>query len=274
MWFELSSMIYSSHKPQDIWTHPVYSWYLFLQQTDDRCSDLVAAVAKGFAGHVGGQTVEDQISTGGTRGDGAVIGIEGHTSDLFFMVLGDRQRLQTVNSSPGWKVRLWKFHPSRWHTENFPYSMLYVHISVGASEIRFTWRLFAIMSSLSLTLRVRCSLLVFRSHIWTQWSRPPLTRNWDEELRHTRVCLFWGGGWEDKSHQWERWFTDSSVLHCYTDCSGILRVHMYHLNTANHLHTQTTGKNTGRSWRKLQEPPMFLYRTVPKQQHNVSYIIR
>lgn len=46
-------------------------------------------MAKGFAGHVGGQTVEDQITTGGTRGDGAIIGIEGHTSDLFFMVLGE-----------------------------------------------------------------------------------------------------------------------------------------------------------------------------------------
>lgn len=42
-----------------------------------------------------------------------------------------------------------------------------------------------------LTLRERCSLLVFRSQMWTQWSRPPLTRNWDDVLRHTRVCFFW-----------------------------------------------------------------------------------
>lgn len=41
------------------------------------------------------------------------------------------------------------------------------------------------------TFKERCSLFVFRSQMWTQWSRPPLTRNCDEELRHTRVCLFW-----------------------------------------------------------------------------------
>lgn len=52
-------------------------------------SHLVAAVAKGFAGQVGGQTVEDQISTGGAGGDVAVIGVEGHTRHVFFMVLRD-----------------------------------------------------------------------------------------------------------------------------------------------------------------------------------------
>lgn len=55
----------------------------------DTLSHLVAAVAKGFAGQVGGQTVEDQISTGGTGGNVAVIGVEGHTGHLFFMVLRD-----------------------------------------------------------------------------------------------------------------------------------------------------------------------------------------
>lgn len=45
------------------------------------------------------------------------------------------------------------------------------------------------------TFKERCSLFVFRSQMWTQWSRPPLTRNCDEELRHTRVCLFW---WSDR----------------------------------------------------------------------------
>lgn len=60
-----------------------------LKNTDDRRSDLVAAVTEGFAGHIGGQTVEEQISTGGTGGNGAVIGIKGHTGHLFFMVLGE-----------------------------------------------------------------------------------------------------------------------------------------------------------------------------------------
>ncbi len=60
---------------------------------DGRRSDLVAAVAEGFAGQVGGQTVEDQISAGGAGGDVTVIGIEGHTGHLFFMVLRDRRRL-------------------------------------------------------------------------------------------------------------------------------------------------------------------------------------
>lgn len=46
-------------------------------------------MAEGFAGQVGGQTVEDQISTGGAGGDVAVIGVEGHTRHLFFMVLRD-----------------------------------------------------------------------------------------------------------------------------------------------------------------------------------------
>lgn len=48
------------------------------------------------------------------------------------------------------------------------------------------------------TFKERCSLFDFRSQMWTQWSRPPLTRNWDEELRHTRVCLFWWSGREPK----------------------------------------------------------------------------
>lgn len=33
-------------------------------------------MTKGFAGHISSQTVEDQIPTGGARGDRAVIGIE------------------------------------------------------------------------------------------------------------------------------------------------------------------------------------------------------
>ena len=52
-----------------------------------RLSDLVAAVAEGFAGQVGGQTVEDQISAGGAGGDVAVIGIKGNAGHLFFVVL-------------------------------------------------------------------------------------------------------------------------------------------------------------------------------------------
>lgn len=72
--------------------------YFSLTNTVDRRSDLVAAVTEGFAGHVGGQTVEDQISTGGTGGDGAVIGIKGHTGHLFFMLLRDRGRLQTFRT--------------------------------------------------------------------------------------------------------------------------------------------------------------------------------
>lgn len=51
---------------------------------------LVAAVAEGFAGHVGGQTVQDQVSAGGTGSNGAVIGVEGHAGHLFFMILRDR----------------------------------------------------------------------------------------------------------------------------------------------------------------------------------------
>lgn len=52
-------------------------------------SDLVAAMTEGFTGHIGGETVQDQISTGGARGDAAVVGIEGHTGHLFFMILTD-----------------------------------------------------------------------------------------------------------------------------------------------------------------------------------------
>lgn len=50
----------------------------------------MAAVSEGFTGQVGGQTVDDQISTGGTGGDVAVIGIEGNASHLFFVILRNR----------------------------------------------------------------------------------------------------------------------------------------------------------------------------------------
>lgn len=46
-------------------------------------------MAEGFTGHGGGETVQDQISTGGARGDAAVIGVEGHAGHLFFMILAD-----------------------------------------------------------------------------------------------------------------------------------------------------------------------------------------
>ena len=61
-------------------------------------------MAEGFAGQVGGQAVEDQISTGGAGGDVAVVGVEGHTGHLFFMILGNEKggRLVTtiVTSNP------------------------------------------------------------------------------------------------------------------------------------------------------------------------------
>lgn len=40
------------------------SVFSMIRSCDVTASDLVAAVAKGLAGQVGGQTVEDQISTG------------------------------------------------------------------------------------------------------------------------------------------------------------------------------------------------------------------
>lgn len=59
-------------------------------------SYLVCAVTEGFAGHIGGQTVEDQISAGRAGGDGAVIGIKRHTGHFFFVVLTDRGGVQIV----------------------------------------------------------------------------------------------------------------------------------------------------------------------------------
>lgn len=50
-------------------------------------SHLVAAVSEGLAGQVGGQTVKDQISTGGAGGHVAVVSIEGHAGHLLFVVL-------------------------------------------------------------------------------------------------------------------------------------------------------------------------------------------
>lgn len=63
-------------------------------------SDLVAAVAEGFAGHVGGQTVEHQVSAGGARGDGAVVSVERHAGHFLFVVLRDAEEVQaspTIN---------------------------------------------------------------------------------------------------------------------------------------------------------------------------------
>lgn len=47
-------------------------------------------MAKGLAGHISSQAVEDQVPAGGARGDGAVIGVERHTGHVFFMVLEER----------------------------------------------------------------------------------------------------------------------------------------------------------------------------------------
>lgn len=69
------------------------------------------------------------------------------------------------------------------------------------------------------TFKERCSLFVFRSQMWTQWSRPPLTRNWEEELRHTRVCLFW---WRDREPE------DHFMLHSFAVT----------LKKKNHLHSR------------------------------------
>lgn len=57
-----------------------------------RATDLAGTEAKGFAGQVGGQTVENHVSTGGTGDDAAVIGIEGHAGHIIFMVLRTRGR--------------------------------------------------------------------------------------------------------------------------------------------------------------------------------------
>lgn len=49
-------------------------------------------MAEGSAGQVGGQAVQDQVTAGGSRDDAAVVSVEGHAGDLFFVVLRDRNR--------------------------------------------------------------------------------------------------------------------------------------------------------------------------------------
>lgn len=72
-----------------------------LCDTSNKCEcHLVGAVTEGFAGHVGGQTVEDQISAGRAGGDGAVVGIKGHTGHIFFVVLSDREGSSDSPSDP------------------------------------------------------------------------------------------------------------------------------------------------------------------------------
>lgn len=53
-------------------------------------------MTESFAGHIGGQTVEDQISAGRAGGNGAVVGIKRHTGHIFFVVLTDRVGVQIV----------------------------------------------------------------------------------------------------------------------------------------------------------------------------------
>lgn len=48
---------------------------------------LVGAVSKGITGQVGGDAVQDDVTTGGARCDVAVTAIKGHTRHLFIVVL-------------------------------------------------------------------------------------------------------------------------------------------------------------------------------------------
>lgn len=54
-------------------------------------------MAEGSAGQVGGQAVQDQVTAGGSRDDAAVVSVEGHTGDLFFVVL--RTETGSISSS-------------------------------------------------------------------------------------------------------------------------------------------------------------------------------
>ena len=51
---------------------------------------LISSVAEGLAGQVGGEAVEDEVTAGGARRHGSVIGVEGDTGHLLFMVLRER----------------------------------------------------------------------------------------------------------------------------------------------------------------------------------------
>lgn len=53
---------------------------------------LLASVSEGFAGRVGGETVEDEMAIGGSGRQQAVVGVEGHACDLVAVILGARRR--------------------------------------------------------------------------------------------------------------------------------------------------------------------------------------
>lgn len=61
-------------------------WCIHHRSTQQQ-PNLVDSMAKGPAGNISGQTVEDQVPAGWAGGDGAVIGVERHTGHIFFMVL-------------------------------------------------------------------------------------------------------------------------------------------------------------------------------------------
>lgn len=48
---------------------------------------LIGPMAKGFAGQIGGNAVEDDVSTGGTRCYVTIATIEGYTCHFLLMVL-------------------------------------------------------------------------------------------------------------------------------------------------------------------------------------------
>lgn len=95
----------------------------------------------------------------------------------------------------------------------------------------FIWIYFKHFTKQWDTLRLRCNLFVFRSHMFTVLSSPPLTRNCEVEFSATRVCFFWKQNHRcstDENSEGLKRSCECFVLKCSLSTDPFCKFHHWH----------------------------------------------